>query len=621
MDSEKTALEQQRAAYRAFVQGDLEQANAESQAKARDVAAEEEIRGENSRKRQEVEARQAQEEKAEEERGVSLRKEENQATAQREAELNRASRARIEELERLKQQAKSRATVSREWANERLRDTRNAANEGGVLVVKALGRQVDKLSPTAATATGSPELGLEQAALVARRGISEIRAGLLRLEAATRSRRQRLLAGCIVMLVIMVVVGVVVAYQIPSKAKTARRLFNQYQPELNAAYGKNDMDELKKTYGSMLKDAEKEQIEPENFRQGLKPSWYNELLPGLLDGAKPGALKDFTYYGRIYAYLSQTMTLPEAKGRVEECWQEDGLRSQNKEMTKCVVDGKLYSLNRESIVFSKDMKVLTGEVGEVLAGVNCTVRYDDGLYAPVVQITGSREASLHIQKWEDGRLRFGALDITALLRQADGEVKDGNFTKAMLLYEDAQEWDPKLKLSKKIAGVQEMIRSAQAKEEVSAKAAGKKMEVPGKAVELLQGYAGIRYGDVLTALESRLKKKIPNYPLDPGCDYVEFEEYPGVMFMVEKGIVTRVDALYSSIENPSELKLGMTSNELFSILAKCKIEQHKYVDTGHYFVLKSQDAKAAIVFEVIGGKVTAMRAGLEPSVEYVEGCM
>lgn len=453
MNSEITALERQRAAYRAFIQADGERANAESQAKAREVAVEEEIRGENSRNRHELEARQTEEEKAEKERGTKLRTEENQATAQREAELNKASRARIEELERLKQQAESRAKASQDWVNERLRDARNAVNEVGVLIVKTLGRQMDKLSPTAVTATGNPELGLEQAALVARKGVTEIRDGLLRLESAVRTKRQRLLACCIAMVAAVVVAGAVVAYQIPSTGKTARRLFNQYQAELNAAYGKNDMERLKTAYGLMLKDAEKEQIKPENFRQGLKPSWYNELLPGILDGARPGALKDFAYYGRIYAYLSKTMRLSETRGLVEECWREKGL-----ERTECKVNGKIYTLTPDSIVFSKDKKVLTGEIGEILTGVKCALRYE-GEDAQVIQIIGSRNSSQYVRKDEQPRqVKFSVVDMTALFRQAEADMRAGKLQKALAGYKEAQAINSgQAGLKEKIANIQERL--------------------------------------------------------------------------------------------------------------------------------------------------------------------
>jgi hypothetical protein len=51
-----------------------------------------------------------------------------------------------------------------------------------------------------------------------------------------------------------------------------------------------------------------------------------------------------------------------------------------------------------------------------------------------------------------------------------------------------------------------------------------------------------------------------------------------------------------------------------------RIDPHKYDEEGHYLVLLTPDGKAALLFEEGGGMVTDVRAGLEPSVEYVEGC-
>jgi hypothetical protein len=63
---------------------------------------------------------------------------------------------------------------------------------------------------------------------------------------------------------------------------------------------------------------------------------------------------------------------------------------------------------------------------------------------------------------------------------------------------------------------------------------------------------------------------------------------------------------------------------LGDVTAKYPVAQvvpHKYDPAGRYVIFKSADKKAALVLEESGGKVTKIRAGLEPSVEYVEGCL
>jgi hypothetical protein len=495
MSDDTTALEQLRAAYLSFVQADRLRVDSEAQARDRETYATAENRESSTRQRQAVKTRLEQEEQAEEERVAALLKGEKQAAAQREAELNRTSRERSEEQEKLKQQAVLRAEASRAWADERLRDTRQAWEDIRALVVKTLGHLVDLTDAAAKAATGNPELGLEQAAVTARQGVNEIKTGVQRLEAAIRAGRLRMMVFSVTMVIAVAVVGAVVAYQMPSKGKTARRLFNRYQVELNAAYGKNDMEALKKSYGAMLKEGEKSGTSLDDFTQGLSPVWYNGLLPGKLDGAHPGALKDFTYYGMIYSYLSQTMKLPETKGLVEECWQDSG-----KQTTKCRIDGKTYGLGQETILFSKDKKVLTGDVGETLTGTSSSIRFD-GEDARIVQIIDSKDASLAVKKTEvNGTIKFVTMNINTLIRQGDGAMKDGDYGKALSLYKEVQQLVPDYKgLEKKIdkAGkdlkAQEIINQADA---------------DMQAGKLLEALAGYKKAQTIESSQSGLKEKI-----------------------------------------------------------------------------------------------------------------
>ena len=57
------------------------------------------------------------------------------------------------------------------------------------------------------------------------------------------------------------------------------------------------------------------------------------------------------------------------------------------------------------------------------------------------------------------------------------------------------------------------------------------------------------------------------------------------------------------------------------IVPSVVIEPHQYDPYGHYLIFKSPGGKTALVMEEGGRKVTAVRGGLEPSVEYVEGCL
>jgi len=136
-----------------------------------------------------------------------------------------------------------------------------------------------------------------------------------------------------------------------------------------------------------------------------------------------------------------------------------------------------------------------------------------------------------------------------------------------------------------------------------------------------ESYGIVRFESKLVEVEKKLGEKAKGHTGDQGCDFVTFKKYPGVKFMVEKGIVTRADVTDSSIPNVLGIKIGTTLDEVKQRYPKVMVEPHKYNPTGHYLIFKSRDGKRAMVFEEGDGKITDVRAGSEPSVEYVEGCL
>ena len=136
-----------------------------------------------------------------------------------------------------------------------------------------------------------------------------------------------------------------------------------------------------------------------------------------------------------------------------------------------------------------------------------------------------------------------------------------------------------------------------------------------------ESYGILRFGSKLTEVEKKLGEKAKGHTGDQGCDFVTFKKYPGVKFMVEKGIVTRADVTDSSIPNALGIKIGTTLDEVKRRYPKVIVEHHQYDPMGHYLIFKSTDGKRAIVFEEGEGKITDVRTGSEPSVEYVEGCL
>ena len=90
--------------------------------------------------------------------------------------------------------------------------------------------------------------------------------------------------------------------------------------------------------------------------------------------------------------------------------------------------------------------------------------------------------------------------------------------------------------------------------------------------------------------------------------------------MIEDGVITRAD-VNRAVKNSAKVVVGASLNAVKARFPSIVILPHKYDERGHYLVLATKDRKAAILFEESDGRVTEVRAGLEPSVEYVEGCL
>jgi hypothetical protein len=134
------------------------------------------------------------------------------------------------------------------------------------------------------------------------------------------------------------------------------------------------------------------------------------------------------------------------------------------------------------------------------------------------------------------------------------------------------------------------------------------------------GFGDIQFGQPLKAVEANLNETALPKKRELGCDFVTFRKYPQIRFMVEDGVVTRGDAT-AGVRNSAKVDVGMSLARVKALHPRIRIEPHKYDDQGHYLILDSADGSSAILFEEGGGKVTDIRAGKKPSVEYVEGCL
>lgn len=134
-----------------------------------------------------------------------------------------------------------------------------------------------------------------------------------------------------------------------------------------------------------------------------------------------------------------------------------------------------------------------------------------------------------------------------------------------------------------------------------------------------QGYGPIQFGMKIEAAEAAVKQSVTGKYSRSGCDYVQFKQYPNLRFMIEDGVVTRADAK-KGVKNSANIQAGMSLKQVKKMYPQAVIEPHKYDDEGHYVIL-SAPGNRAIVLEESKGKITDIRAGLKPSVEYVEGCL
>ena len=94
-------------------------------------------------------------------------------------------------------------------------------------------------------------------------------------------------------------------------------------------------------------------------------------------------------------------------------------------------------------------------------------------------------------------------------------------------------------------------------------------------------------------------------------------------FMIEGGKFVRYDVGNDREVAPGGGRRGMDADEIRSLYAgRVEESAHEYVEGGKYLKVAAGDGSPGkLVFETdAAGKVTGWRAGIEPQVDYVEGC-
>ena len=93
--------------------------------------------------------------------------------------------------------------------------------------------------------------------------------------------------------------------------------------------------------------------------------------------------------------------------------------------------------------------------------------------------------------------------------------------------------------------------------------------------------------------------------------------------MIEGGKFARLDVHHADYVAPGGGRIGMAAGEVRRLyVGPLEERPHKYVDGGRYLIVApAEGGEARLVFEAdAAGAITEWRIGLEPQVEWVEGC-
>lgn len=108
-----------------------------------------------------------------------------------------------------------------------------------------------------------------------------------------------------------------------------------------------------------------------------------------------------------------------------------------------------------------------------------------------------------------------------------------------------------------------------------------------------------------------------------GCEFAKSPALPGVLVMVEDGIVVRVDVDTTSVATTEGIRVGDAVARVRSAYgSRWTATPNKYTHEPDLRVQSSipDDTLHEIIFETIADRVRHYHAGRRPQVRYVEGC-
>jgi hypothetical protein len=149
---------------------------------------------------------------------------------------------------------------------------------------------------------------------------------------------------------------------------------------------------------------------------------------------------------------------------------------------------------------------------------------------------------------------------------------------------------------------------------------------PDTALARYDGYGDMRFGMTADEAKQAWGGELKGVPGEGEvCYYLTPVSSPVpsyFAFMVENGKFVRYDVGNDKEVAPGGGKRGMTAEEIRALYPGIVESAHKYVEGGKYLKVAANDGSAGkLVFATdAAGKVTEWHAGIEPQVDYIEGC-
>jgi len=137
------------------------------------------------------------------------------------------------------------------------------------------------------------------------------------------------------------------------------------------------------------------------------------------------------------------------------------------------------------------------------------------------------------------------------------------------------------------------------------------------------GIGPIKIGMTPTQMKGALHQSLQEEESgSENCYYVRALGHRHLAFMIEDGKLSRIDVDARGIATSTGIQVGDSEKKVREIYgSKLAVTEHKYIDTGHYFTVRSSKPGFGIRFETDKGKIFEFYAGKYESIQYVEGCL